>query len=267
MVSIIIVNYNQKNFLKQCLKNIKEANLKLDYEIIVVDNNSTDGSREILTRFKISDLRFKIILNRENLGFAKANNQGIKLSQGKYILILNPDIIVLPGAIEVLYQFMEAHPEVTLCGPKLLNPDKSIQYSCCRFPTLYTPVLRRTFLGKVPFFRKKLEEYLMKDFDHARPCEVDWLLGAALAMRRSGLDKIGFFDERFFLYFEDVDLARRAHKAGLKVYYVPASQMYHFHQRLSATHSAFPALFSKITWIHIASAIKYFWKWSPTLHR
>ncbi|MDA2936018.1 glycosyltransferase family 2 protein [Patescibacteria group bacterium AH-259-L05] len=241
--------------LKQCLRNIDEAHIGIDYEIIIVDNNSTDSSKEFLLQLKC-----KVILNNENIGYAAANNQGIKLAKGKYILTLNPDVIVLPESIEKLFGFLENSPDVAMAGPQLLNPDKSIQYSCCRFPEVYTPAIRRTFLGKLPLFKKELNRYLMLDFDHKKTKEVDWLIGAVLMVRKSALDSIGLLDERFFLYFEDVDLARRIQKAGYKVMYYPESKMYHFHQRLSDVQSG-ASLFSKITWIHITSALKYFIKW------
>lgn len=261
MVSIIIVNYNQKNLLKQCLKNILEANLRLNYEIIVIDNASVDGSKDFLSQFKIRDLDFKVILNNQNNGFHAANNQGIKLSKGEYVLILNPDVIVLPGSIEKLYKFLKDHLEAGMVGPQLLNPNKKIQYSCCRFPKLYTPIVRRTFIGRLPWIKKELARYLMLDFKHEKTKEVDWLIGACLMIRKEVLDEIGLFDEQPFLYFGDVDLARRIWQAGKQVYYYPQSQMIHFHQRLSTSQPGFPCLFSKVTWIHILDAIKYFIKW------
>ena len=261
MISVIIVNYNQKNFLKQCLKNIEEAKIGINYEVIIVDNNSKDNSQELLLRLTNQDSRIRVFINKKNFGFAKANNQALKEARGEYILILNPDIIILPGSVEKLYQFMKEHPDCAVAGPKLLNPNKTIQYSCCRFPKWYTPILRRTFLGKLPFGKKHLRKYLMVDWDHQTVREVDWLLGAALMVKKEAIDKVGLMDERFFLYFEDVDWCRRFHQAGFKAFYVPDSQMYHFHQRLSAERAGFPALFKKITWIHLISAIKYFWKW------
>ncbi len=260
-LSIIIVNYNQKNLLKQSLKGIDLVKPKLDYEIIVVDNNSADSSPDFLRQLKNKNEKLKIILNNKNLGFAKANNLGIKNSLGKYILILNPDIVVLENSIEKLYQFMEENEKVGICGPKLINPDKSIQPSCFRFPKWYTPILRRTFVRKFSWAKKKINEYLMADFNHLEKKEVDWLLGACLMIRRKTLDEIGFFDERFFLYFEDVDLCRRAKNAGWKIFYFPDSCMVHYYQRASADQEGIFALFSKITWIHILSAIKYFLKW------
>ena len=261
MVSIIIVNHNQKNLLKQCLRNIIEAKIDLSVEIIVIDNNSTDGSPEFLAEFKTQVLPVQVVLNKQNSGFAKGNNQGIKLAQGEYILILNPDVIVLPKAITKLAKFLQTHSDAAMVGPQLLNPNQSIQNSCYRFPRVYTPVLRRTFLGKLPGFKKELTRYLMLDWDHQETREVDWLIGACLMIKKEVLNKIGLLDERFFLYFEDVDLARRIWQAGFKVYYYPDAKMFHFHQRLSAIHSTFPSLFSQITWIHITSALKYFLKW------
>jgi GT2 family glycosyltransferase len=259
MLSIIIINYNQKNFLKLCLKNIKEVNPSLDYEILIVDNNSKDDSLKFLSEIK--DERVKIILNKKNLGYAKAINQALKISKGKYVLILNPDVIVLKGSIEKLYQFMEEHPECGIAGPKLLNPDKTIQYSCLKFPKWYTPILRRTFLSKLPFAKKHLKYYLMSEWDHKTIKEVDWLLGAALMVRTEAIKKVGLLDERFFLYFEDIDWCRRFHQHGFKVFYVPEASFYHFHQRFSAERAEFSFLFKKATWIHILSAIKYFLKW------
>ncbi len=281
-LSIIIVNYNQKNLLKQCGQNILDIKPNLDYEIIVIDNSSSDSSQEMLQnmislggppssadRQTSADARFcsfahpptgglRFIQNRRNLGFAKAVNQGIKLAQGKYVLILNPDIIVLPGSIETIYQFMENNPRCAVAGPQLLNPNKTVQYSACRFPKWYTPILRRTFLGRFGWGKKHLRYYLMMDWNHQNNQEVDWLLGAALMVRREAIKQVGPMDEKFFLYFEDVDWCRRFYQSHWQVWYVAKAKMYHFHQRLSAEQGGPLALFKKITWIHIMSALKYF---------
>jgi GT2 family glycosyltransferase len=258
-LSIIIVNYNQKDLLKLCWQNIINAQVKLSYEVILVDNNSFDQSQKVIEGIvnQASSMAVKIVLNNRNLGFAKAVNQGIAASQGEYVLILNPDIIVMPGAIEKLYQFMQEHPRCAVSGPQLLNPSKNIQNSAFRFPKWYTPILRRTFLGRLS--KKYLNSYLMKDWDHQSTREVDWLLGAALMVRGSTIKQVGPMDERFFLYFEDVEWCRRFKRAGWQIYYVAPAQMYHFYQRSSAD-QGWQALFKKITWIHLSSAIKYFLK-------
>jgi len=260
-LSIIILNYNHKNLLKNCLKSLKEADIKLDYEIIITDNNSNDGSQEFLPQLKIENPSIKIILNKKNIGYAQANNQAIKLAKGKYVLILNPDVVVLPNAIEQLVEYLEKNEKVGIVGPQLLNPDKTVQNSCYHFPKLITPAVRRTFLGKLPGFKKELARYLMLDFDHQQIREVDWLIGACLMIRKDVLKEVGYFDERYFLYFEDVDFAKKVWQAGYKVVYFPKAQMIHLHRRLSADKSALIALFSKITWVHINSALKFFIKW------
>lgn len=262
-LSIIILSYNQKGFLEQCLRNIQQAKISLDFEIIVIDNCSTDNSQKFISHLK-NDLiksgqKIKIIFNKKNLGFTRANNQGIKISQGKYILILNPDVTVLPGSVEKLYQFMEENPLCALCGPRLINPDKTIQYSCRRFPTLMTPLYRRTILGKSSWGKINLQRYEMADFDHQVNKEVDWLLGACLMVRPEAIKKVGLMDEKFFLYFQDIDWARRFWQAGWKVIYLAETEMFHYHQKLSAQKGIF--LFNHLALIHTLDGLKYFWKW------
>lgn len=253
-LSIIILNYNTKKLLQQCLEGLKSLQLPYGYEIIVVDNASKDGSVEFLLALEKQISGLKVILNKKNLGYAAGNNQGIKISSGKYLLILNPDVVVHGDSIIKLCQFMETYQDAAICGPKLLNPDRSIQFSCRKFPKWYTPILRRTPLGI--FAKKALRDYLMIDYDHSQARPVDWLLGACLLARRQAMDKVGLMDEKFFLYFEDIDWCRRFHQSGWQVYYVPEAEMVHFHQRLSAGH-----IFSPAGRAHIASWIKYLWKW------
>ncbi len=258
MISIIIVSYNQKKLLKQCIDNIFKSDIKNNFEIIIVDNDSKDNTRKYLQ--SINDKRVSVILNKDNLGYAKANNQGIKRARGEYILLLNPDVIIYPNSVEVLAQFLKTHKNVAMVGPRLLNVDGSVQGSCCRFPKLYTPIARRTILGRLPILQNELDRYLMKDFDHENKREVDWMIGACLMIKKDILEKVGLLDERYFLYFEDVDLARKFWTIGKKVYYLPESRVTHAHQRLSANKN----IFSKVVRIHILSGIKYFLKWGLT---
>lgn len=263
MLSIIIVNYNEKEMLKVCLKGIVEARLQIDHEIIIVDNGSKDGSHQTLSELEKKIKNLKIIFNKKNVGFGAGCNNGIEIAQGEYILILNPDIAILPDSIEAMLEYMERNKKIGVLGPQLLDPDKTIQKSSHRYPAWYIPILRRTFFGKFKWARKKLDYYTMTDFNHQETKEVDWLLGAALMIRKEIFKKSVFFDERFFLYFEDIDLCRRAKVNGWQVCYFPQAKMFHYYQRSSAGHGLL-ALFSKITWIHIVSAIKYFWKWRKT---
>lgn len=276
-LSIILLNYKQKGLLKQCIKGIVSAQPSLEYEIIVVDNNSGDGSLDMVkTMFdepdelnqpklpikknlKIPPIR--TIASEVNGGFAMGNNLGIKQAQGKYIMILNPDIAVVHGALEKMFSFMEDNLNVGMIGPKLINPDGSVQYSCRRFPSLLTPFYRRTFFGKLPSAKRPIDHYLMKDFDHNSNKEVDWLFGACLMARQSVLDKVGLLDERFFMYFEDLDLCRRFWQAGHKIVYFAEIEMVHYHQRLSAQSGGVRGVLKRSGRIHFASGIKYFAKY------
>lgn len=260
-ISIIIVNYKTRGLLKYCLKNILELNLPFDFEIIVVDNNSRDGSVEMVKLLYGHKSQIKLIESKENLGYSAGNNLGAKEAQGKYLLIFNSDIKPLASSIEKLYHFMEDHPEVGLAGPKLINADGSLQFSCFRFPKFLMPAYRRTPLGRLPFIRKKIDWYIMKDWDHNKTKLVDWLLGSALIVRGSSLEKVGLFDERFYLYFSDVDWARRFWLNNYQVYYVSESQMIHLHRRESADMDWFKSLFNRTTRIHIKEWLKYFWKY------
>lgn len=261
-VSIIIVNYNSGPLTKQCIKSVQNSGLKLACEIIVVDNSSADDSVEMLKSEFSDNKDIKIIENKENNGFASGVNIGIKTSNSRYILILNPDITIIDDAITALYNFMEKQPECGIASPKLLNPNGTVQNSCFRFVTPFIILYRRTFLGKLPFGKKALHYFLMKDFDHNSVRNVAWVLGSSLFACKKAIDKVGLMDERFFMYFEDVDWCRRFHENGYKVYYYPEAKMAHYLKRSTAQRGIFgEVLFNKIAREHIKSAIKYFLKY------
>lgn len=253
-ISIIINNYKTRGLLKQCLKGIYAFPPSVDFEIIVIDNNSGDGSVEMV---KSNFPAVKVIASDQNLGHHKGNNLGIRNSTGKYVLILNTDIALMDRAIDKLYRFMETHPEVALAGPKLKNPDGSVQMSCMRFPKLLTPFYRRTFLAKFKFAQRDLKNYLMEDFDHNSTRTVDWILGACEIVRRKAIDKVGSMDEDLFLYFGDVAWCKKFWLAGLPVYYFADCDIIHYHKRESAE----SGVFSKIFWIHIIDWVKYLLKY------
>ncbi len=278
-LSIVILNYRQKGLVKQCIKGIVASRPNIEYELIIVDNNSNDGCVDMVNSMFQPEIQnksqqpqlplgdslkippIKTIQSELNGGFAAGNNLGIKEAEGKYIMIINPDIAVVPNALERMVEFMEKNNSIGIIGPKLINPDGSIQYSCRRFPNFFTPIYRRIFLGRLFFAKNNLVNYLMIDFDHESNISVDWLFGACLLIRKSALEEIGFFDERFFMYFEDLDLCRRFWKNGFKVFYFAEVEMVHYHQRLSAEKSGILAIFSKGGRIHLASGIKYFIKY------
>lgn len=276
-LSLVILNYKQKGLVKQCVKGILTSNPRLNCEIIVVDNNSGDNCLpEIENFFKQKDqanhqslfknngefeIELVTIQASGNDGFAVGNNLGMLKAKGKYVAVLNPDIAVVPGALEKMYEFMENNPAVGILGPKLINPDGSVQDSCRRFPSLVMPIYRRSFLGKLPWGKQGLKHYLMTDFNHSQNITTDWLFGAFLFIRKSLLEKIGFFDERFFMYFEDLDLCRRCWEAGSQVYYLASVEMVHYHNRLSAEKTGVLGIFTKAGRIHLSSGIKYFAKY------
>lgn len=266
-LSIIILNYKYKGLVKTCLRNIKSSltlsaqeGFKLDYEIIVVDNASNDAVDEMI---KNNFPEVKLIMLDKNIGYGGGNNAGIKVAQGNYILIVNPDITVLEGAIKNLYEFMENNPEVGIVVPQLLNPNGTIQRSCMRFPKLFTPVYRRlSWLEIMPFVKKHLREFEIEEWDHNSDREVeDWVLGACLMIRGSAIKEAGMFDEQFLLFFEDTDLCRRFKLKGWKIYYLSNAKVIHLDERLSKKSVGLKALKNKTTWIHIESWLKYFWKW------
>lgn len=263
-VSIIIISYKTPSLLRQCIKSILRSKIKLNYEIIVIDNNSKDESVQMINDDFYD--KVKLIANKKNLGFPKAVNQGIleaQKNQSKYILILNPDITVLPNSIESMFEFMEKNKDIGILGPQLINPDGSIQNSCfTKFTTPSIVLYRRTIFGKLKKAKKAIDEFLMKNWDHKTPRDVAWILGSCMFVRMEAIKKVGLMDERFFMYMEDVDWCRRFWEAGWRVYYWPKVKMVHYYQRASASESGLlMSIFNRQTRIHIASALKYFIKY------
>jgi hypothetical protein len=251
-LSIVIVSYNSKNHLTQCLESIYTQEHNLNYEVIVVDNASTDASVSLVKeRFP----QVQLISNKVNLGFAKANNIGVEAVKGEYILFLNPDTVIQKNALKKMVNFMKENIDAGVVGPKLLNSDGSIQFSCRRFYNFRTILFRRTLLGKVFPNSQLLKYHLMADWNHNEVKEVDWVLAACLMTRRGILEKIGYFDEKYKMYFEDVDLCKRVKETGYKVYYYHDAVVVHHHQRESAQR------FSIKTIWHIQSAIRFFNKY------
>lgn len=260
-LSIIILNYNTKNLLRLCLKNLLALNLDFSHEIIIVDNNSTDGSVAM-----IKELYPEIILleSKQNLGHAAGNNLGLKKAQGDYTLLLNTDIIITDKLdISKALKFMDERPEISIVGPKLLNGNGTVQNSCYRRYKFFTPIYRRTPLGELKFARKDLQRHLMWDFNHNDNKEVEWILGACMFIRKNFIDKFGYFDEKFFLYFADYELCDRAWQNGFKVYYFADTKIIHYHKRESAQGAiwgGFGSFFNYTTRIHLKDWVKYLTK-------
>lgn len=219
-LSIIIVSFNTKEILKKCLQSLGKNGLK-EQEIIVVDNDSTDGSQEMV---KKEFLEVKLISNGENVGFAKANNQGIKKATGKYILLLNSDTEVKKGSIDKLYVFAEGHEEAGAIVPRLLNPDGSLQPSVFRLPTLWLAI-KQYWFGKNGLLDKSLPAIGLQK----SPVVVESAVMAAFLITPQALKKAGLLNEKYFMYFEDLDYCRRINKSGLKIYYLPEAEIIHHH--------------------------------------
>ena len=258
-VSIIIVNYRSREKTLACLRSLREENFEgISHETIVVDNGSEDESLESAVREVCPEAI--VVASEKNLGMGAGNNLGFQRASGEFLLILNPDTLVRRGTVGVLFQFLRDREDVGIAGPKLLNPDGSLQYSCLRFPKFWTPILRRTFLGR--FAAPHLARYLMADFDHENTRDVDWMIGSCLMIRADFFRKAGGFDERFFMYFEDTDLCRRAWRAGYRVVYFPEAVVTHDHARGSARERWYVAPFtSRLAREHIRSWMQYFLKW------
>lgn len=256
-VSLIILNYNNAGLTRECVKNFKNHSAAATLELIVVDNSRDAALAETL-RMRYPDVDY--IPMKTNVGFARGNNAGIARATGRYLAIVNYDITPLPGAIDELVWYMDEHPDVGIAAPKLFNPDGSVQQSYYRFHTILTPLYRRLFVGRFQFAQRDLDSFLMRDLDMSKPQDVDWVLGAFLFVRREALERVGAFDERFFLYFEDTDWCRRFHIAGWRVRYLPHIGLLHLHLRDSAHTMGVRALLHKTTRVHITSAGKYFLK-------
>jgi GT2 family glycosyltransferase len=224
-LSVIIVSWNGKRYLEECLESLSVAPPLRSTEIIVVDNASTDGSAEMVAaRFP----HIKLIRSEENLGFAKANNLAILQSQGRYVSLVNSDVKVLPGCLDELADFLDRNLTVGNVGPRVLNPDMSMQSTCRRFPTLLNNFCMATGLATVFKKSKFFAGEHMFYFPHNRTLPVDVLVGCFWMLRRETLEAVGLLDEDFFMYGEDLDWCRRCWKAGWKIVFFPGAKAIHY---------------------------------------
>lgn len=257
-VSIIILNYKSKGLVRQHLLQLRENPPRASHEVIVVDNHSEDSIAEMIA----ADFpAVRCIESAANKGYAAGNNMGIRESTGRYIVILNPDLVLTPGIIDALYEAMERDERIGMLGPKILDPDGTMQYSCVRFPDIWLPLFRRTFFARTPWGMRWHRWYFMQDWAHDEPRDVEWLFGACCIVRRRALDAVGFLDERFFLYLEDTDWCRRFWRAGWRVRYDPTIAVVHLLGRHSGGDS-FTILFNKHARHHLRSFIKYLFKYA-----
>jgi len=234
-LSIIIVSWNVKEDIAGCLGSIKENKPREEFEIIAVDNASTDGSVDTI-KSDFPDV--KIIANSENIGFSAANNQAIRIAKGQYIFLLNPDTIVHPNSLDTLTAFLDDHEDVGACGPKFLAADGQVHFSVGYVPTFRSLLYGRTFLRSLGIFRRSHKKLTARNFNFEKTGDVEQLSGAALMIRRAVMEEIGLMDENFFMYYEDVDLCLRIRKAGFRIVYLPDSIITHIGGRSSDQVSA-----------------------------
>ncbi len=225
-LSICIVTYQARDYLQACLRSVYENPPDGKYEVVIVDNHSSDGTLEMLNN---EFPEVKIIENADNLGFTAPMNQALQNGRGKHLLQLNPDTIIHPQAFNRLIAFMEAQQEVGICGPKVLNTDGSLQKPCRRGESRPWAVFTY-FLGLSSLFpnSKLLGEYLMNYMDEDEIHEVAGVSGSCMLIRREVINQIGYLDELFFAYQEDADYCFQSRKRGWKIYYVPTAQITHF---------------------------------------
>ncbi len=224
-VDVIVVTYNAAGYIETCLKSVLTRNPRYPYTITVVDNASTDGTVDIVAaKFPVVNIR----RNTHNLGFARANNAAVGEARGDYVVFLNPDTDVKEGALDNLIDFLEAHPEAGAAGPKLLNSDGSLQLTGNTFPTLCNLLFETLFLDRLFPRSRVFGAHKLSWWNRQEAAPVDWVMGACLAVRREVGERLGWFDARFYMYFEETDLCRRIREAGYKVYYVPRAEVVHF---------------------------------------
>ncbi len=228
-LSIIIVNYNVKEFLQNLIYSIKKAACNISNEIIIVDNHSEDGSVEFIKEKFLQMGGIKLIANKENLGFSKANNIGLSEAKGKYLLLLNPDAVVSEDTFTKMVDFFESNPHAGLAGCKILNPDGTLQLACRRsFPGPWTAFCKVTGLSSLFPNSRLFARYNLTYLNENETYEVDAVSGSFMMMTREAFEKVGCLDEEFFMYGEDLDLCYRIQKTGLKVYYVHSTQIIHY---------------------------------------
>jgi hypothetical protein len=235
-LSIVIVSFNAWDYLEKCLLSIRNTVQEMSYEIIVVDNNSLDGT---VGRIRSDFPGARLIANSSNVGFARGNNQGIEVARGRYVLLLNNDTEVLPGAVYTLFRIMENHPRVGLLGCRLLNTDGSLQVSFGSKISFISDFSRKYVINFYEIRKNRLVgRYL--EWRHSRQREVDWVKGACMFLRRQALLDAEMLDEKIFMYTEEVDLGSRISDLGWKIWYTPEARIIH-HGGISTSANSYRA--------------------------
>ncbi len=224
-LSIIIVNYNTKDHIRTCLDSIRDSKPEIEYDIHIVDNNSSDDSVEFL-KCRAEKYGYHLIINEDNLGFAKANNQAVRSAAGRYVMYLNPDTEMTPGGMDESVRFMDEHDSIGIMGPSIYTPEGNELRVCRKFSNMiydfleWTPILNK--------FQIVMRNYRNGELDYSRVNDVDYIQGACMVIRKKALDETGLLDERYFMYSEEEDLCRRMQEKGWKVVYNPNIKIHHY---------------------------------------
>jgi N-acetylglucosaminyl-diphospho-decaprenol L-rhamnosyltransferase len=246
-VAAIIINRNTKDFLRSCLASIFEQQFEGGISIWVVDNGSTDGSQEmVLSEFPGANL----VLNDKNVGYARACNQGAGHTSEPYLFFMNSDTVLTPSTTRGLVDCFDEYPDAGVVGPRILNDDGSLQYSCREFPSIKDAFLH-AFVGLFSAENPATVRYKKTDWEHQQETEVDWVSGCFMAVRRKTFEDLGGFDERYFMYVEDVDFCWRARQAGWTVRYIPTGEVFH---HIGMSSQAVPA---RMVFHHHASMLRF----------
>jgi GT2 family glycosyltransferase len=254
-ISIVIVTYNSSSSIEETLKSIVLSKTNIDYEVIVVDNNSSDNTKNIVKNYEKEYKNIRLLALESNIGFSKANNRGAQVSCGEFILILNPDVIIVDYTLDQILTEFHKHNDIGIYACKLLNVDRSLQYTCRRFLGFFEFLFSRTPIKRFMasrYINKSKSKYLMEDYDHENPIEVDWVIGAFMLIDSRIYSQIGGFDERYFLYFEDMDLCYKMKIRGLRVIYDPKISLIHIYSQDSTKK------FGKTSILHFKSMFKFY---------
>lgn len=252
LVSVVAVCTNESEELRNCLDSVYSNGWSDHIEVVVVDNASTDqSSRMVREHFP----PVRVVANRYRHGFAFNANRGVRQSRAELVLLTNSDVEIPPKSIDRLVEFMEQRPDVAVCGPRIVYTDGRLQHSCRRFPSLPAILMRKIAPFYRLFPRRYLTNYLMLDWVHDRAADVDWVSTCCLMLRRSAFEAIGGFDERYFLYCEDVDWCFRAHEHGWRVVYFPEAFVVH-----RAAHASRRSFLNRNAVIHLRSMLRFWTK-------
>ncbi len=257
---IILYTFDKETiYVKNILKWIATNEPNCKYEVMVVSNGNKAKHEKFIKDFG-DNQKFKFILNSGNLGYGQGNHQGILQAKGEYILVLNPDVELYRGNLDLMISKMDKEKNIGVLAPQLIYEDGTVQDVYRRFPSVVDFLIKRTFLRKLPVFKQRMYKYLMYDKNPEFVSDVDWVVGACILIRRSMYDEIGGFDNRYFLFLEDTDLCREMWEHKYRVVYFAQAKATHYHERLSD--GGVMSIFRKKTLrIHIKSALKYFWKY------